>query len=203
MKCSFCNIDNKSDAQFCRSCGRPLTTHNKAWWKEHNMEPVEIHKFKRLVWPTLLFIPLSMILAYFAFAGILAICVSPVAIYNGEPYAWCMPILGVVILGVVYMLSRYLYSTIGYMVFINKCKKKTGLLNKDYIQKGNDNTGRFVFFVRGTHGLHKFGLFDVKKFKIKLPPVYEELEWIDKGKLLNVLKDGERFVIDINGNKYK
>lgn len=203
MICPNCKTDNYEGATYCRSCGIPLFTYKKTWWQEHNMEPVGTHKFKRSAWATCVFFLICIILAYFSFMGIVVICLSIGAIFRGESYAWLGPILGIIILCVIFLVSKFLYRSIGYKVFINNNKQKMGLLNTDYIQKYDERKERFVFFARGNSETHKFGLFDVQKLQIKLLPVYNKLTWLEKGKLLSALKDGESSVIDINGKIYK
>ena len=200
MKCSFCNIDNKSDAQFCRSCGRPLTTHNKAWWKEHNMEPVGTYKLKRSSLATLFCIVMLCIILFFT-------CISGGLIIEGAFFRDYVLIeevaAGVGVLIVVIIVSTLVYRLAKNKVFVNRTGKQRGLRDNDYIQKYNSRDIHYVLFARGTNESHKFGLIDVQNIRIKLSPVYDELTWLDKGKLLNALKDGERFVIDINGNNYQ
>lgn len=200
MKCAYCNIDNKPDAQFCRSCGRPLTTHNKAWWKEHNMEPVGTYKLKQSSWASLFCAIMLLIILFFTF-------ISGGLIIEGAFFRDYVLIeevaAGTGVLIAVIIVSSLVYRLAKNKVFVNRTRKKRGLRDNDYIQKYDSRDVHYVLFARGTSESHKFGLFDVQNIRMKLSPIYEELTWLDKGKLLNALKDGNRIVIDINGNDYQ
>ena len=110
---------------------------------------------------------------------------------------------GIGFLIVVIIVSSLVYRLAKNKVFVNRTRKKRGLRDNDYIQKYDSRDVHYVLFARGTSESHKFGLFDVQNIRIKLSPIYDELTWLDKGKLLNALKDGNRIVIDINGNDYQ
>lgn len=200
--CKYCGIDNNDNAQFCRNCGKPLSSYNSTWWKEYNMEPVITYKLKRSVWHTIIFILLSFVFASIAYFAILAICLGIAAVCREGLSGVLGSVVGIVMLGAVFLLLRFIYRSIGDKVFVNKYKFKIGFLNSDYIQKYKSRNEHYVFFARGTRDLHKFGLFDVQKIKIQLQPIYDKLEWVEKGKILSATKDGKNFIIDVNGNQY-
>ena len=89
-------------------------------------------------------------------------------------------------------------------VFPNKVRRnRKELIDNDYIENYDSRTIHYVIIARGTAHSHLFGLFDVQSIKMQLPFEYTELKWTEKGKLLSAIKDGKKFIIDINGNKYE
>ncbi len=191
MICPNCKTENHDGAKFCRSCGKSLATHNKAWWKEYNMEPVRVVGFRRGCFVKLLRIVLFFIL-WLTIYGCSGMSIKMLFFSN-------LYLNGNMIF--LTMASAVIISTI-ICGFIYVRVKRKDLLDSDYIQTYEKEDARYVFIARGTSGSHKFGLFDVQNKKIKLLPVYDELRWLEIGKLLSALKDGERIVIDCNGHIY-
>jgi len=199
MRCYYCNIENPNDAQFCRSCGKPLVTHDVAWWKEYNMVPVAFFKLlpsngmSVIIYPLLLisvvFVGLSFfILVYEVFAGGIMEAIPFVIGYFG---------IGIAVFAMVYPLA-------GKKAFVNFTRRKRKeLLDSDFIERYNTRNDHYVFVARGNSQTHKFGLFDVQSIRLQLAFDYDELKWIEKGKLLSASKNGEKIIIDINGNIYK
>lgn len=83
--------------------------------------------------------------------------------------------------------------------FPNKFRKKRLIEQADYIQIYKSCKEKFVFYVKD----NKFGLYDVKRFKVQLPANYDSLSWNIDNQILNVDQNGRQYTIDIYGNELK
>lgn len=198
MICPNCKTQNVEGAQFCRSCGTSLTSATK-WWEQYGMVPVSTFKLlpsvigSILIWPFLIF---SVLISFLGIAGLFIEGIS-----TGDSFA--------ITIGCIYVISGITIFIIAYSIarskiFVNSTRKKRKeLLDSDYIEYHKSRSVHHVIVARGTAHSHLFGLFDVQSIKMKLPFEYNELKWTEKGKLLSAIKDGKKFIIDINGNKYE
>ena len=83
--------------------------------------------------------------------------------------------------------------------FPNRFKMAQLRKEADYIQSYKSSAEKFVFILKDD----KFGVYDVKKFKVRIPPIYDELSWKEQKRLLYATQGGRRYVIDIYGNELK
>ena len=194
------------------------------WWSKKNMMPVKLYSLKADYFKSTLLILASIIilsgLIYCIYQGITSWITmteikknvySPLRAKYGLPYSDKLQVLVYVYIAIVIALLwignkllKYIKKVFETEVFVDKYRRsKNELLDTDFIQQYDSRDEHFVFFGRGTEEEHKFGLFDVKEISIKLKPVYDDIQWHQKGYLLKVLKKGEWNIIDLQGNIYK
>ncbi len=194
------------------------------WWSKKNMMPVKLYSLKADYFKSTLLILASIIilsgLIYCIYQGITSWITmteikknfySPLRAKYGLPYSDKLLVLVYVYIAIVIALLwignkllKYIKKVFETEVFVDKYRRsKNELLDTDFIQQYDSRDEHFVFFGRGTEEEHKFGLFDVKEISIKLKPVYDDIQWHQKGYLLKVLKKGEWNIIDLQGNIYK
>lgn len=192
MICPNCKTQNIEGAQFCRSCGTSLTGATK-WWEQYGMVPVFFSNFRPSLLYVFCFVILLLPLIAISFFFSVIFFTSP----NGQLeifLCFCGSLL----------LHLILYLFAKKFIFVNNYRKrKKELLDTDFIEKEHSRQSCFTIVARGSDQSHLFGLFDVKSIKMQLPFEYTELKWTEKGKLLSATKDGQKFIIDINGNKYE
>lgn len=198
MRCYYCNTENQNDAKFCRSCGKPFPVEDVDWWKSLKMIPVSQYCFRPSLTSvffmviTITPILLLSLLCFVIFMG--DIITSG---HNDKVENAFVPIIGAILIVV-------LYNWFKNKVLVNKVRKsRKELLDTDFIQTYNNKDETFVFIARGNSTCHKFGLFDLKKVRLIIPPLYEELKWAEKDKMLSAIKNGVKMMIDINGNEFK
>lgn len=213
MICPNCKTQNVEGAQFCRSCGTALTESFK-WWERYGMVPVSMHKIMTSNGAIVISISLLIICLLGTAVGIFGMLESFHRYHsyidsNGhwqsyretDEYGVC---LAIGVLCIVFIVAIFTYKYAMIKVFAENYRKKKGKLkDNDYIENYDSRAVHYVIIARGTALSHLFGLFDVQSIKIQLPFEYTELKWTEKGKLLSATKDGQKFIIDINGNKYE
>ena len=196
MICPDCKTENVEGAQFCRLCGTSLVGATK-WWEYYGMVPVSIFRLSPsvigsiLIWPFLIFSGLfSVIVAVATVNNILH------KYYSNILYECVFIFGGISVFIVAYSIARS-------KIFVNSTRKKRKeLMDFDYIEYHKSRSVHYVIVARGTAHSHLFGLFDVQSIRIQLPFDFTELTWVERGKLLSATKDGQKFIIDVNGNKY-
>ena len=198
MICPNCNTDNQPGAMFCRSCGNHLSLHNGLWWKEYNMEPLRTFKMISSSWAKFFCVILLILFLFCSFYTVAGIAYY---IYDSKYLDTLGIALGFLVGAIIVAIP--LNRLARNKVFVNKTLKKRGILADDYIQKYDSRSVHYVLFARGTNTSHKFGLIDVQNSKVILMPIYDELTWIEQGKLLSSIKDGQRNVIDVYGNIFQ
>lgn len=196
MKCKYCQAENQNDAKFCYSCGKPLEE-DLDWWKALGMVPVSQYSFKpsyaSMFFMVITITPITL-LSLLCFGIFMGDIIS--SGHNDKSENAIIPIIGAILIAILYNIFKN-------KVFVNKIRKKRKeLLDTDFIQSYNEDE-RYVIIARGNRTCHKYGLFDVKKIRLIIPPIYEELNWIQKNKMLSAIKNGVKLMIDINGNEYK
>ncbi len=70
-------------------------------------------------------------------------------------------------------------------------------LYMDYIQYSKNWRGRYLFIVKD----NQFGLYDLRKLRIQIPTVYDQLWWQTEGAVLMGIKDGRNVLLDIYGHE--
>lgn len=168
------------------------------WWNHYNLFPVGTYSFKRSKTCTILLFLLLIPLFLLFLTGFIK-CVG--GVFEGEGF--CDGVSENVLLGSLIGIIL-VFSCCKNYVFVNRLRKKRKeLYDNDYIEDYTSRDIRYAIFARGNKSTHKFGLFNVIDMRIHISPMYEELRWIEKGKLLKAIKDGEIITIDINGNQYQ
>lgn len=79
----------------------------------------------------------------------------------------------------------------------NKRRRKKMALYMDYIQYSKNWRGRYLFIVKD----NQFGLYDLRKLRIQIPTVYDQLWWQTEGAVLMGIKDGRNVLLDIYGHE--
>ncbi len=186
MICKHCNTENADDAQFCHSCGKSLMGTSKNimdLYPEYKFIPTNLEKWE--------------------LNGICAVCV----ILSG-----CF-IYAALALIVVFFYDNNIPLLVSAIVFLcglipcfvvfkkNHPSKNAPKLSEiaDYVQKPRSTKTKYYFYIKDG----KFGVLDVSKYKVQIPAQYDKLEWREKGRYLNAIKDSENIIIDINGKILK
>lgn len=198
MRCKYCKTENLIGSKFCRSCGKPLPNEDVDWWKDIEMIPVSQYYFKpsytSAFFMVITIIPVLM-LSLLCFVIFMADIIS--SGHNDKPENFFVPIIGAIVIYILY----YIFKN---KVFVNKIRKnRNELYDTDFIQACNNKDDRYVLIARGDSACHKFGLFDIKEIRLIIPPLYEELKWQKKNKMLTAIKNGVKILVDINGNEFK
>lgn len=212
IQCPECHIWNSNDNSFCEKCGARLHPFVGEWWKDYNMSPVRLTKFK-LPWGGYYLYAFSLIISIIIiFYLSVGICGLFLEIFPGifgyhdlRYEGWNIAIS--VLISLAFGLSL-LFFWFKYFLSIRFApnwfrKQKRELLDDDYIENYKSRKDHYVLIARGNGSSHKFGIFDVQKINVCVPMKYDELKWSEKGKLLNGILNGYPVVIDVNGNNYQ
>lgn len=188
MKCRKCGAENPDDARYCRACGEALAGGNAMErLADYHFVPVSIAQLRgvpkaRLAW-RLLF-PFLLVVTFFFVNALIWMALAHI-------FGWGAGLLCLVLIvkkgG---LLDRS---------FPNRFKAAQLRKEADYIQSYKSSAEKFVFILKDD----KFGVYDVEKFKVQIPPIYDELSWKEQKRLLYAAQGGRRYVIDIYGNELK
>ena len=163
------------------------------------MVPVSVFKLLPSVIGSIMIWPFLIFSALITIVGVLALFIN--GFCNGDSFAITIGCLYIIGGTTVFIVT---YSIARSKIFVNYTRKKREeLIDSDYIEYHKSRSAHYVIVARGTARSHLFGLFDVQSIKMKIPFEYSELKWTERGKLLSATKDGKKFIIDINGNKYE
>ena len=199
-----------------------MTNLNDTWWVKKNMAPVNLYKLKPDYFKASLLILAAIVivlaLAFCIYAGISSWLINDKLRHDistsgmrtrlivGDKYqiyVYVYVALTAILLWLGNIVRKKMLNVFEKEVFVDKYRKtKSNLLDTDYIQKYDSRDVHYVFYGRGSDMNHKFGLFDIQEIKTVYPPIFDDIEWQDKGLLLKVLKDGKWYIIDLNGNAY-
>ena len=79
----------------------------------------------------------------------------------------------------------------------NKRQRKRNAQDMDYIQSPEKRRARYLFIVKD----NQFGLYDLRKLRIQIPAVYDQLWWQTEGAVLMGIKNGRNVLLDIYGHE--
>ena len=193
MRCRKCGAESPENAKFCRGCGEVL---NVNFIDAHSdYAPATLYSWRNPFKYVKLFFKLLFLLGLF-FTVYLAIYEFIDIKYYSNEYN-IFKFISMFIVGGVLLIA----SVFG----VNYCRKR--ILPKDYklsdvadyVKRYNYFSNRYTFYVKDG----KYGLLDVRKFKVHFPAEYDMMEWREFNKLLVVIKGNRQYIIDIFGNELK
>lgn len=89
-------------------------------------------------------------------------------------------------------------SPMGRQAFPQRWRRRHGLAAEfDYIQPYGVATARYAFFVKNG----RFGLYDLHAIRVQIPANYDRLEWKLADHTLLATQGGEKFYLDIQGQR--
>lgn len=189
MKCEYCNTVNPDDAKICRMCGKDLKPQTIIErYHQYQFLPTTLAKLKGSLWARFFLIIWTL---FFLFILINIIYLIVEEQHLKEPAVF---ITIMVFLLIILTACKLLVKS-----FPNKFRRKRLIKQADYIQTYKSCKEKFVFYVKD----NKFGLYDVKRFKVQLPANYDSLSWNIDNQILNVDQNGRQYTIDIYGNELK
>lgn len=212
LQCPECHTWNNADSFLCPNCGASLHPFSGEWWKSYNMLPVRLTYLKRSFGGMFTYVLLLLISIYPVISGLsLALAVLLIegipdmlkVDYLSDEY-WYIGICSIICtafgVSLLFLLCKYVLWQRFAPNWLRRRRKE--LLGDDYIENYNRRKEHYVFIARGNGQEHKFGLFDVQKIKICIPMNFDELYWLEKGKLLKGVINGHPIIVDIHGNYY-
>ena len=185
MRCIKCGAESPENAKFCRGCGEALNVNfidahsDYAPATRYNWRnPFKyIGRLLRLLFMLLLITIIIVVIINVQFEGF----------WFEVDNLGFIPVGIILIWGVIYSRKRML----------PKDYKLSDVA--DYVKRYNYFSNRYTFYVKDG----KYGLLDVRKFKVHFPAEYDMMEWRVFNKLLVVTKGNRQYMIDILGNELK